>query len=672
MSWWRDDGTGIMKGEVMVRRENDNKTWSKKVKQDATCWQNLMRGEPSSCRQHSAENGLTDKARHGSAAMERASAADLSPSSAGQIDHVVEGRERRESHNALHRNPSTTGTEPVPMSTWPSRTWRRVFHSQQTVDRYEAFLTCQNLTIHPNGNSRWRTSVKHVIPISTIQSVWTSDSVFYHHLHGKQHHDINMPVEENVFILFMAEHVGNVLCRLYGDNYGIRPRQIVTVTCNNDEDAERWSGAIRRLMERQESLPRPTGALRFWQNRCWEYYNGFSRRWLNCAVLITYFAGNVVEVVFLSYFQTPEEIQRTFTQIYIAFSVFFTFDVCTSLYSCMDCHRVFIYLSDFWNVFDIVMVSLSWASINYVTASSSSNFWTAMPLIRTIRLLKMVDVYRGFGYIVHAIRMAVPEMGSTLLVTVMVYGIFAILVVNLFAADSPRLELIIAFTLLSLVSAVLINNFLLFKGRMAQESCASDSKYIDLQHVAKNPLYQVSLKIIQEDVVGDQSRLTRMAQLISDMWEALRAEDKHWLTYEELKERMKQLDFSPPVVIPRSLPPSFSTFFSSSGREDIIDVRGFELLIRFACTTSEVHRINEFCSSKEKSGDLNVFKLYFLHALNAVVELGSIVRNKEKEEGKGEGEEGLANQMTARELELSERVAQTRQSCQAAEHNERG
>ena len=87
-----------------------------------------------------------------------------------------------------------------------------------------------------------------------------------------------------------------------------------------------------------------------------------------------------------------------------------------------------------------------------------------------------------------------------------------------------------------------------------------------------------------------------MAQLISDMWEALRAEDKHWLTYEELRERMKQLDFSPPVVIPRSLPPCFSTFFSSSGCEHIIDASGFELLIRFACTTNEVHRINDFCS----------------------------------------------------------------------------
>ena len=53
-----------------------------------------------------------------------------------------------------------------------------------------------------------------------------------------------------------------------------------------------------------------------------------------------------------------------------------------------------------------------------------------MPLMRTIRLLKMVHVYRGFGYIVHAIRMAVPEMGSALHVTVMVYGVFAILMVR--------------------------------------------------------------------------------------------------------------------------------------------------------------------------------------------------------------------------------------------------
>eukprot|EP00960_Hanusia_phi_P036929 752602-Hanusia_phi.AAC.1 len=169
MSWWRDDAAAIMKGEVRLRKEDEDKRWEKSVNNGQTF-----------C------NQLSEAAQMCSSLTDRESQ---------HSEHAIEAQQTSMDAEPAHNHLTSSAQGSFSFSGWIVKNIRRLLHIDKDPERYDAFLTAQNITIHPKGDMSWSTSVKH------------------------------------------------------------------------EGDAERWSSAIRKLIEGQEKLPRPTDMRRLWQNR---------------------------------------------------------------------------------------------------------------------------------------------------------------------------------------------------------------------------------------------------------------------------------------------------------------------------------------------------------------------------------------------------------------------
>eukprot|EP00960_Hanusia_phi_P036931 752602-Hanusia_phi.AAC.3 len=206
--------------------------------------------------------------------------------------------------------------------------------------------------------------------------------------------------------------------------------------------------------------------------------------------------------------------------------------------------------------------------------------------------------------------------------------------------------LIVGFTLISLVvrrveKTIKVLNF--------------GSRYLDLKVVARDPLYQISERMIltyyDVEEVCDKTFVVQCASFSSKylMHHLLADNFMFNLAAAPCLRSLDLLSIFPP-------PPSvISASFASS----LVSHRRFR-------------------GSKEKAGDVNVFKLYFLKALGALAELRSVVMEDDEEEGGGredtewreEGEETEAPRrstealLSAKEFGLAEEVMDELQRSQ--------
>jgi len=88
------------------------------------------------------------------------------------------------------------------------------------------------------------------------------------------------------------------------------------------------------------------------------------------------------------------------------------------------------FFSGGWNVFDFVIVALSW-----IPAAGAFSVLRAMRVLRVLRLMSVVPQMRK---IVGALFSALPGMGSIIAVLLLVFYVFAVMATQLFGSDFPE------------------------------------------------------------------------------------------------------------------------------------------------------------------------------------------------------------------------------------------
>lgn len=122
------------------------------------------------------------------------------------------------------------------------------------------------------------------------------------------------------------------------------------------------------------------------------------------------------------------------------------------------------YFKSGWNVMDFSIVVLSLLFIN-------TSFVSILRIIRVLRILRTISVFPSLRRLVNALFMSIPALGSTFLLMVIVFYIYAIIGTTFFAEVTPEyfgslelalLALFQVFTLESWASAIFRPIFLEF------------------------------------------------------------------------------------------------------------------------------------------------------------------------------------------------------------------
>ncbi len=88
------------------------------------------------------------------------------------------------------------------------------------------------------------------------------------------------------------------------------------------------------------------------------------------------------------------------------------------------------FANDGWNVFDLVIVAVSW-----IPAAGPLSVLRALRIMRVLRLLSVVPQMRA---VIGALLRALPGMGSIVAVLMLVFYVSAVLATKLFGADFPE------------------------------------------------------------------------------------------------------------------------------------------------------------------------------------------------------------------------------------------
>lgn len=97
--------------------------------------------------------------------------------------------------------------------------------------------------------------------------------------------------------------------------------------------------------------------------------------------------------------------------------------------------KLFVYRSSFfrngWNILDFIVVGLSLIFIH-------SNFVTILRIVRVLRVLRTLSMFPSLRRLINALFLSIPTMGSTILLTTILFYIYGIFGTSMFAGVAPE------------------------------------------------------------------------------------------------------------------------------------------------------------------------------------------------------------------------------------------
>ncbi|WP_368652952.1 ion transporter [Ornithinibacillus sp. 4-3] len=97
--------------------------------------------------------------------------------------------------------------------------------------------------------------------------------------------------------------------------------------------------------------------------------------------------------------------------------------------------KLFVYRSSFfrngWNILDFIVISLSLIFIH-------SNFITILRIVRVLRVLRTLSMFPSLRRLINALFLSIPAMGSTILLTTILFYIYGIFGTTMFANAAPE------------------------------------------------------------------------------------------------------------------------------------------------------------------------------------------------------------------------------------------
>lgn len=134
---------------------------------------------------------------------------------------------------------------------------------------------------------------------------------------------------------------------------------------------------------------------------------------------------NAIVIGFQSYPEIDAAYGSLFHSLDLIFLTIFTVEVILKLI--VDRTK---YFKDGWNLFDFIVVAASIAFMN-------SQFLTVLRILRVLRILKTISSIHSLRRIITSLFMAIPTIGSILLLMVIFFFIYGVVGATFFAEASP-------------------------------------------------------------------------------------------------------------------------------------------------------------------------------------------------------------------------------------------
>jgi hypothetical protein len=170
-------------------------------------------------------------------------------------------------------------------------------------------------------------------------------------------------------------------------------RRVHYFHAENEQECLTWTKALQEAVvnARKRQLSKSMSAWRRTQIKLRSIYNSNLVQFTVVVVIIANFVANIVEFELMSV--DPAEMQK-FDNADLAFTVLFTLELIANVTAHLDM-LPFPFLSDSWNILDVVVVIISLVSISIYQGNSGVKAIRTMRAFRVVRVFKRLEALRS-------------------------------------------------------------------------------------------------------------------------------------------------------------------------------------------------------------------------------------------------------------------------------------
>lgn len=198
------------------------------------------------------------------------------------------------------------------------------------------------------------------------------------------------------------------------------------IRAQNEAECAEWVAYLTKASQVAKRQYDSTNAFLRIKSRCASIYHHDLSQMLVALLIGLSFVTNVLEVQ-LNPAETDLELTRLFSDVDIVFTVLFVLELLLNLFV----HWLRPFFQEWWNIFDFVVVSVSVISL-FTSSIGSATAMRSIRLMRAFRVLRLFGRLQELRNIVEALGRSLVPVASAFTIVTLVLCVYAIVGVQLF------------------------------------------------------------------------------------------------------------------------------------------------------------------------------------------------------------------------------------------------